>query len=82
MASKSKLKFTKDRMGASPAHFFASSIGAWNMGENMEELITVMKNDGLPFSLWYVPLALDAEYEIACYQPQVEGACFLGLWKF
>ena len=55
-------------------HFFASSIGYWNVSSNLDELIKKMKSDKLDFSVWHVPLPHDAEYEIDMLAPKVEGA--------
>jgi hypothetical protein len=36
-----------------------------------------MKKEGFAFSLWYVPTAVEQEYDIERFIPQVEGAVFL-----
>jgi hypothetical protein len=37
-----------------------------------------MNKDGLPYALWFVPGEHTASYSIRMYQPQVEGAQYLG----
>lgn len=63
-------------------HFFASSVGEWRTGKDVEELVKLMRKGGLPFNLFYVPLPEDAEYSITMYAPKVDGALFLGFWGF
>jgi hypothetical protein len=36
-----------------------------------------MKKFTLPFSLWYVPTAIEQDYDIENYAPKVDGAVFL-----
>lgn len=61
-------------------HFFASSIGAWRTGVDLEKLISDMKRDRLSFNLFWVPLPSEAGYAISSYAPQVPGVVWLGVW--
>jgi hypothetical protein len=63
-------------------HFFASSIGTWMVGENLDDLVAKMKRDGLAFNVFYVPVPKDSGYEIRMYAPKVEGAVFIGYYGF
>jgi len=58
-------------------HFFAASIGNWNVDTDIEKLIRRMKKDKLPFSLWYVPRDINADYELENYAPKIKGALLL-----
>ena len=62
-------------------HFFAASVGAWattTPERDLRQLLRLMEKDGLGFNLFLVPLPHDADYQISFYQPQVEGAQWLG----
>ena len=64
-----------------PFHIYGSSVATWattNDQRDLGALLKLLGADGLPFGLWYVPLASDASYEIKRYAPDVEGAIFLG----
>jgi|LakMenE18May11ns_1017448.scaffolds.fasta_scaffold8650205_1 alpha-galactosidase len=58
-------------------HFFAASMGDWRVDQDIERLIRKMKKFTLPFSLWYVPTAIEQDYDIENYAPKVDGAVFL-----
>ena len=62
-------------------HFYASSLGAWGVDEDPVALINSMKADKMSFSLWYVPLPIDADYRIEAYKPDVEGVTLLGRYQ-
>ena len=62
----------------SDGHFYSSSIAEWETNKDAGKLITSMRRRGFSFSLWYVPLDEDADYEIEQYRPQVKGAVWLG----
>lgn len=64
-----------------PFHFFASSIGRWQVDDDVEKLIRLMKSDRLSFNLWKVPGAKDADYSIRQYAPYVEGRVYLGCYQ-
>lgn len=64
-------------------HFFASSICTWittTEKRDLRQLIKHMDKEGNSYNLFLVPVAHDAPYEIKCYQPQVEGAQWLGFF--
>lgn len=60
-----------------PRHFFASSIAYWRVDQDIERLIRTMKKDKYAFSLWYVPTAVEQDYDIERSAPQVHGAVLL-----
>lgn len=60
-----------------PRHFFAVSLVGWRVDKDIERLIRNMNKDGYGFSLWYVPTAVEQDYDIERSAPQVEGAVFL-----
>ena len=60
-------------------HIFGSSIAEWKVSEDIHEVIAFMSRSKYPYSLFYVPLPVDAEYEIRHYAPQAEGSIFLGM---
>jgi len=62
-------------------HFYVSNVANWRTGMDMITLIDRMKFDGYPFSVWYVPVPKDSEYEIKGYAPQVPGAVELAVYK-
>ena len=62
-------------------HIYGSTLGLWATTTDHRDLgalIKLLQSEELPFSLWYVPLAHDADYVIERYAPAVEGAIFLG----
>jgi hypothetical protein len=64
-----------------PFHIYGSTAATWATTTDQRDLGALLKlltADQMPFSLWYVPLAHDATYEIKRYAPDVEGAIFLG----
>ena len=60
-----------------PRHFFAASMREWRVDQDIERLIRRMKKDKYAFSLWYVPTAIEQDYDIERFTPQVHGAVFL-----
>ncbi len=58
-------------------HFFAASIRTWKVDTDIERLIRFMKKEKHPFTLYLVPVAVDVDYDIEFYKPQVEGTVFL-----
>lgn len=58
-------------------HFFAASLAEWRVDQDIERLIRRMKKGGFAFSLWYVPTAIEQDYDVERFIPQVEGAVFL-----
>ena len=63
-----------------PFHFYASNAGTWRVDNDVVNLIKEMKTDKLGFTLCYVPLPIDSNYEINFYTPQVEGIVYLGYY--
>ena len=64
-------------------HFFAASVAMWAITtpeRGLRELLRMMEDDGHGFNLFLVPLPHDADYQISFYQPQVEGAQWLGFF--
>lgn len=64
-------------------HFFATSAGSWlttSKTRDLRALLREMDRDGLQYSLWLVPGPYDADYEIECYRPMVEGAKLLAVF--
>ena len=62
-------------------HIYGSTAATWattTEARDLGALIKLLQADKMPFSLWYVPLAHDADYEIKMYAPAVEGAIYLG----
>ena len=62
-------------------HFFAASVSMWastTPERDLRELLRMMEEDGQGFNLFLVPLPHDANYDIRFFQPQVEGAQWLG----
>ena len=67
-----------DRFIDQPHHFYASSFCTWKTSPDIREVIKFMEEEGYSYSLWYVPVDDNANYEIRRYAPQVEGAFMLG----
>jgi hypothetical protein len=62
-------------------HFYASSVAQWATTTDTRDLpalLELMDKDGYTYNLFSVPVPHTAEYEIKMYQPQVEGAEWLG----
>jgi hypothetical protein len=59
-------------------HFYGSNIGEWKTSDNLVEVIDWFQKQTLPYSLWMVPLAADAHYQIRRYAPDVDGSILLG----
>jgi hypothetical protein len=59
-------------------HFYASSFCTWKTGADMREVLAHMEKEGYEYTLWYVPVSNDSNYEIRYYAPQVEGSFVLG----
>ena len=65
-------------------HFYASSVAAWvttTPERDLRQLIKHMERDGFSYNLFLVPLPHTANYDIKMYQPQVEGAQWLGYFE-
>ena len=54
-------------------HFYASSLGEWRVDTDLSALIKKMERGGMNFVVVWVPLPIEAHYEIEYYRPVVEG---------
>ena len=73
----------KQRIAANQ-HFYAASVAMWattTPDRDLAALLRMMEKDGYGFNLFLVPLPYDADYQIAMFQPQVEGAQWLGFFE-
>lgn len=61
--------------------FFGSNVYEWKTSDNVNEVIAWFEKQKIAYSLFYVPVPNDANYEINFYCPQVEGAVYLGSYK-
>lgn len=75
-----KFKFSKNYTAAL-GHFYSSSLAQWKVDEDPAALVAHMKRDNYPFTLWFVPVPITADYKIMEYMPQVDGAMYLGTYK-
>ena len=66
-----------DRYLETPHHFYASSFCTWKTGEDMRDVINHMEKEGHEYTLWYVPMSNDSNYQIKYYAPQVAGSFVL-----
>ena len=65
-------------------HFYASSIADWattNETRDLRALLKIMDKFGYSYNLFLVPLPSSATYKINCYEPEVEGAVWLGFFE-
>lgn len=65
-------------------HFYASSVATHAVTNDKRDLPALMRlfeSEGLPYSVWYVPLPSDAHYQVECYAPKVEGCIKLGTFN-
>jgi len=65
-------------------HFYASSVAMWattTPTRDLRELLKRMDSDGYRYHLFLVPVAHNAPYEIKFYEPQVQGAQYLGSFE-
>ncbi len=60
-----------------PHHYYASSYCTWKTSYSLVEVIKHMEKEGNSYTVWYVPVPDDANYEIKRYAPQIEGAFVL-----
>lgn len=64
-----------------PFHFYASNHYEWVCTAPERDLplvIKTMERYGYEYMLWLVPGAWNSDYKIKRYEPQVEGAVWLG----
>jgi len=65
-------------------HFFASNFGEWKCDTDLPELIKFITKSCKQFSkntefvLYFVPVSIDAVYEISNYAPVFPGVVYLG----
>lgn len=62
-------------------HFYASSVAQWattTEDRDLRQLTALMDKDGYAYNLFLVPGKHTDEYEIAMYQPMVDGVQWLG----
>jgi len=65
-------------------HFFAASVWDWATTTDERDLPTLIKHmekQGRGYNLFLVPVSFDTDYEIAFFQPQVEGTQWLGFFE-
>lgn len=63
------------------SHFFAASASQWATTDETRDLpalCALMEKDGCTYNLFLVPGKHTDEYEIAMYQPMVQGTQWLG----
>lgn len=59
-------------------HFYGSSVCEWRTNPDVHVVINHFLKGKEPYSLYYVPVGGEAEYQIKFYAPQVDGAVYLG----
>jgi hypothetical protein len=65
-------------------HFFAASVYDWALStpeRDLPALMKLMEKLGHGYNLFLVPLPHDTPYDINFFQPQVEGAQWLGFFE-
>jgi dTDP-4-amino-4,6-dideoxygalactose transaminase len=60
------------------SHFYAASCARWKVSNEPEKLVKDMKKDGYSFSLYYVPVPIETDYQIEFYAPCIENTQLLG----
>ena len=66
-------------------HFFVSSVAMWcttGTSRTLTQAIRMFDKEKLTYTIWYVPLPPEADYEINYYCPQVAGAHLVELVEF
>lgn len=58
-------------------HFLLTSVFTWRTGTDLHQLLKDMDKEGYTYWVWYVPVEQTEAYEIAFFQPQVEGSFVL-----
>jgi len=64
-------------------HFFGANYAEWYTSDNLIDVIDWFRKQRdakAPYTIFYVPLAKDVNYEINWYAPQVTGAICLGTY--
>lgn len=59
-------------------HYYATSAAEWKVADDLRDLINWMERSPYPYTVYFVPLDIDADYEIRYYTPQVEGLFCIG----
>lgn len=59
-------------------HYFGSSAAEWKTAEDLRDLINWFERSAFPYTLYLVPLDIDADYTIQYYAPRVEGTLCIG----
>jgi hypothetical protein len=65
-------------------HFYASSIADWattNETRDLRALLKLMDKFGYDYNLFFVPVPSKTSYKIKRYEPEVEGAMWLGQFE-
>jgi hypothetical protein len=65
-------------------HFYASSIADWattNETRDLRALLKIMDKFGYDYNLFFVPVPFKSSYKIKRYEPEVEGAIWLGQFE-
>ena len=62
-------------------HIYGQNAYEYYCNEDIQEVIKWFEKQKMVYYLWYVPVPKDASYQIDFYQPQVEGAKYLGSFK-
>jgi hypothetical protein len=65
-----------------PHHFFATSVAGYKTSASLDEVISTMKYDNIPFSVWLVPLPLESCYSIENFVPQVDESISLTTYEY
>ncbi len=75
--------YAKKQAATANQHFFAASVQDWCLStpeRDLREVMKIMDGFGHGYNLYLVPLPYDADYDINFFQPQVEGAKWLGFF--
>lgn len=62
-------------------HIYGHNVYEYFVSEDIQEVIKWFEKQKVSYSLYYVPVPKDANYEIEFYAPQVQGAAYLGSFK-
>ena len=62
-------------------HYYASSVAEWHVDNDLEKLIKFFKSEDFPFTISFVPLPIDADYEIRNYAPDVAGRVVIAKYR-
>lgn len=62
-------------------HIYGQNVCEYFVSEDLQEVIKWFSKQTMSYSLYYVPVPKDANYEIEFYVPQVKGVIYLGTFK-